>query len=129
MRPLRRRNSGPETPKLQSMSYGVAQTLRSVFLAPSTQRRPWHSCSFGRLLRPRDADDDALHASPHRLSPQYPDFTFIFPWRIPSSMAQFGVDVGSFLPFKVGVCNWLPSSKHATDQPLMITTAKASRTQ
>ena len=33
------------------------------------------ACPFGRLLRPRDA----LQASSHRLSPRYPDFTFIFP--------------------------------------------------
>ena len=38
-RPLRRRKSGSETPKLQSMSYGDAQTLRSVFPAPLRDAR------------------------------------------------------------------------------------------
>ena len=34
LRALRSRNSGSESPKLRSMSYEGAQTLRSVFLAP-----------------------------------------------------------------------------------------------
>ena len=51
MRPLRRRNSGPETPKLQSMSYGGAQTLRSVFLAPLRDARlPLQRSQLLRLL-------------------------------------------------------------------------------
>ena len=51
MRPLRRRKSGSETPKLQSMSYGDAQTLRSVFPAPLRDARlPLQRSQLLRLL-------------------------------------------------------------------------------
>ena len=51
VRPLRRRKSGSETPKLQSMSYGDAQTLRSVFPAPLRDARlPLQRSQLLRLL-------------------------------------------------------------------------------
>ena len=51
VRPLRRRKSGSETPKLQSMSYGDVQTLRSVFPAPLRDARlPLQRSQLLRLL-------------------------------------------------------------------------------
>ena len=51
VRPLRRRKSGSETPKLQSMSYRDAKTLRSVFPAPLRDARlPLQRSQLLRLL-------------------------------------------------------------------------------
>ena len=51
VRAPRRRKSGSETPKLQSMSYGDVQTLRSVFPAPLRDARlPLQRSQLLRLL-------------------------------------------------------------------------------
>ena len=71
MRPLRRRKSGSETPKLQSMSYGDAQTLRSVFRAPLRDARlPLRRSQLLRLLARRglDARDPRPHIATAKCS-------------------------------------------------------------
>ena len=77
VRAPRRRKSGSETPKLQSMSYGDAQTLRSVFPAPLRDARlPLQRSQLLRLLARRglDARDPRPRVPTAKCSP------FLPPW-------------------------------------------------